>query len=265
MQSVNPKVYLVSKTSDLALDEYMRDIGGPDWSPVEDGVSEAEKLVEASGRMCYRSWEPFNSEKPDATNPNVTKVRKGNHAYLEHILASGHGSVLEHANMTFVLKDVSRVVTHELVRHRAGCAYSQESLRYVRLTEIKAHIPSCIAENPEALDLFVNTIAHLEFVQGEFAKIFKNELSGNDFAKKKELTSAFRRCAPIGLATSIVFTCNIRALRNIIAMRTSHGAEAEIRIVFLAIARICRDVYPNFFCDMTIQVDGVCTFANHKV
>lgn len=264
MQSVNPKVYLIAKTSDLEIESYLKDIGSPDWHP-DEGVSDGENMVEAAGRMCYRSWEPFNSNKPDATNPNVTKVRKGNHAYLEHILSVGHGSILEHVNMTFVLKDVSRVVTHELVRHRAGCAYSQESLRYVRLTELKAHIPECISQNPDALALFVDTISHLEFVQSEFARIYAAELAGSNFNLKKELTSSFRRCAPIGLATSITFTCNIRALRNIIAQRTSLGAEAEIRIVFLDIARICRETYPNFFCDMTIQIDGVCTFLNHKV
>ncbi len=262
MVPVLPSVFLVAKTSDLDLQAYLKSIGGPDWAP-DPNVSGAENLVEAAGRMCYRSWEPFNSEKPDATNPNVTKVRKGNNAYLNHILEVGHLSVTEHASMTFVLKDVSRVVTHELVRHRAGCAYSQESLRYVRLTEIKAHIPKCISDNVEAERLFVDTISHLEYVQSQFAEIFKEKLASNDFNLKKELTSAFRRCAPIGLATSITFTANVRALRHIISMRTSLGAEAEIRIVFLDVAKICQMVWPNFFSDMTIGSDGVCSFANH--
>lgn len=264
MRAVTPEVFLVAKTSDLEIDNYIKSIGAPDWHP-DENVSDAENLVEAAGRMCYRSWEPFNVEKKDATNPNVTRVRKGNAAYIEHILESGHGSVLEHASMTFILKDVSRVVTHELVRHRAGCAYSQESLRYVRLTDIRAMIPECFQNNQEAMDLFVSTMEHLEFVQGRYAEIFKADLASKDFHRKKELTSAFRRCAPLGLATSITFSGNIRALRHIIAMRTSLGAEAEIRVVFKKVAEICWKQYPNFFCDMTIQADGVCSFANDKV
>lgn len=264
MHTIKPSVFLVARTSDLDVDKYLHSIGNPDWSP-DAIVSPAENLVEFAGRMCYRSWEPFNVEKPDATNPNVTRVRKGNSAYLAHILESGHGSVLEHASMTFVCKDVSRVFTHELVRHRAGCAYSQESLRYVRLTELKMYIPECITQNQEALQLFVATAEHLEFVQARLADIFDADLKSTNFAKKKELTSAFRRLAPDGLATAITFTANVRALRHLIAMRTSLAAEEEIRLVFKDIAEICKKEFPNFFCDMTLGSDGVCHFEHEKV
>ena len=62
-------------------------------------------------------------------NPNVSKVRADRREYFANILRSAHGSVLEHANYSFALRNVSRVLTHELVRHRAGSAFSQESLR----------------------------------------------------------------------------------------------------------------------------------------
>jgi thymidylate synthase (FAD) len=113
--------------------------------------------------------------------------------------------------------------------------------------------------------LFVSTMEHLEFVQNEFARIFKTDLASNNFNRKKELTSAFRRCAPLGLATSITFSGNIRALRHVIAQRTSDGAEAEIRVIFKRVAEICLAEYPNFFSDMTIDANGVCSFANYKV
>ena len=51
--------------------------------------------------------------------------------YLENIKKQGHGSVLEHANYSVLVEGVSRSLTHELVRHRAGWAYSQLSQRYV--------------------------------------------------------------------------------------------------------------------------------------
>ena len=48
----------------------------------------AQRLIEFMGRMCYRSWAP-------GLNPNVNRVRADSTAYLENILRSAHGSVLE--------------------------------------------------------------------------------------------------------------------------------------------------------------------------
>ena len=93
--------------------------------------------MEFGGRACYRSWEP-------GLNPNVTRVRTDQKEYFANILRSAHGSVLEHANWSFALRNVSRVFTHELVRHRAGSAFSQESLRYVRLTDIGFRVPPAL-------------------------------------------------------------------------------------------------------------------------
>ena len=120
----SPTVYLVAKTQLCeGIDEYLEDIGDPDWDSDQPGVSDGELLVEAAGRMCYRSWQAYDPEKPLATNPNVTKVRKGNKPYIGNVLDSRHGSILEHVNASFIFRDVSRVLTHELVRHRAGMAY----------------------------------------------------------------------------------------------------------------------------------------------
>ena len=76
-----------------------------------------EHLAEVAGRVCYMS---FAKPRPG-----------GNQAYLDHILEVGHGSVLEHAVWNFVFTGVSRSLTHELIRHRAGFGYSQLSQRYV--------------------------------------------------------------------------------------------------------------------------------------
>ena len=267
MKNVELEVFLVAKTElhEEGLDPYLESIGNPDWKP-EPGVSGGESLVEAAGRMCYRSWQPYDPEKPDCSNPNVTKVREGNAEYLGNILNVGHGSILEHVSMTFVCRNISRVFTHELVRHRAGCAFSQESLRYVRLTNLSFWFPPEVRENPEALKLFQEAIEYAEEVQSSLADIY-NIGEMKNFNKKKQLTSMFRRLAPIGLATSIMFTANIRALRHIIAMRTSPSAEVEIRVVFDKIAKMCKDNYPNFFQDMTKQGEDHLhwVFENEKV
>src|SRR5207237_2000945 len=73
--------------------------------------TDGERLAEFAGRVCYMSQH----------NPAKRTTRD----YLENIKKQGHGSVLEHANYTLFVEGVSRSLTHELVRHRAGFAYSQ--------------------------------------------------------------------------------------------------------------------------------------------
>ncbi|MBF0226476.1 MAG: FAD-dependent thymidylate synthase [Desulfobacterales bacterium] len=261
-----PKVYLIAKTGIEinGINQYLNDIGSPDWK-TDENVSDGENLAEMAGRICYRSWQPYDSEKKDATNPNVKRVRKGNQAYIQNILESKHGSILEHINLTFILRGVSRVLTHELVRHRAGMAYSQESLRYVRLDDISFWFPDKIKENKKAKEKFDETVKFLEKTQKELAEIFNID-SIDDFSTKKKLTSIFRRIAPIGLGTSILVTGNLRAWRHIIAIRSSQAAEEEFRIVVSQIAEICKAEFPHIFQDMTKDANtGEYIFSNQKV
>lgn len=101
-----------------AMRKYLESVGGTQWLNQVFGVmmDDAEVLVEFCGRLCYKSW-------TEGLNPNVTRVRKDSAAYLLNILASGHGSVLEHAMFNFVVENGTRVFTHEGVRHRAGTAF----------------------------------------------------------------------------------------------------------------------------------------------
>src|SRR3970040_948301 len=137
MRRVEPKVFLVGETRvvEEGLQAYLEHIGVPDLET--DAPSDAEKVVEVMGRLCYRSFEP-------GLNLNVTKVREGSAAYLGNILKVAHGSVIEHPVINFIFADVSRVFTHELVRHRAGVAISQESLRFVRLDSLGQWLPTVI-------------------------------------------------------------------------------------------------------------------------
>jgi len=261
-----PSVYLVAKTELVpgGLEAYLRDIGDPAWQP-DPNLTSGEKLIEAAGRICYRSWQGYDPSLPEGTNPNVERVRSSSKEYLRNILAHEHGSVLEHVSVSFILKDVSRVVTHELVRHRAGMAYSQESLRYVRLDNLAFWFPQAVKGNPLALKRYKEVVKQLEEVQRELATLF--DLSQlKDFAVKKSLTSVLRRLAPLGLGTTILVTGNLRAFRHIIAMRTSPAAEEEIRLVVGKIAAILKREYPAIFQDMQQNPQtGAWEFAYPKV
>ena len=250
MNFVEPKVFLVGETRivEEGLQNYLNHLGVPDWST--DAPTDAERLCEVYGRLCYRSFEP-------GLNPNVTRVRKGNVAYLGHVLEVGHGSVIEHAVLNFVFADVSRVFTHELVRHRAGTAISQESLRFVRLDRLSAFMPSHIREDEDGMEIYAKTLEQLEEVQRSLAKVYAIE-DESKFDRKKKLTSAFRRVAPEGLATTIGWSCNFRALRHVIEMRTAPDAEEELRVVFGKVYEAVKDRYTSLMGDYEVEMaDGL--------
>jgi thymidylate synthase (FAD) len=168
-------------------------------------------------------------------------------------MQSYHGSVLEHASYSFAFRHVSRVFTHELVRHRAGSAFSQESLRYVRLTDIGFRVPEALEP---IRDQVISLVEQLEEFQVSAADALGLDDEGVPFAVKKEITSALRRLAPIGLSTDIMWTANVRTLRHVIEMRTAPGAEEELRQVFDRVAEIMCAEAPNLFQDFRRQDDG---------
>ena len=158
--------------------------------------------------------------------------------------------------LLFVRRNGKPVVsgnTHELVRHRAGSAFSQESLRYVRLADIGFRVPPALEPVREQV---LSIVEQLEEFQLSAAKGLGIDDEGVPFHVKKEVTSALRRLAPIGLSTDIVWTANARTLRHVIEMRTAAGAEEELRLVFDRIARIMQAEAPGLFQDFVRGDDG---------
>ena len=243
---VEPQVFLIGESviNEEGLSAFLTHLGVPEWT--SDGSTDVERLTEVYGRACYKS---FGTE----LNPNITRVRGSNKSYISNILEKGDGSVLEHGVANFFFCDVSRVFTHELVRHRVGTAMSQESLRYVRLTDLNWYAPICIQENAAAMTIFEKTMDGLSNLQKDLSELYELDTT-NDFNFKKQVTSAMRRIAPIGLATNIGWSCNMRTLRHVIEMRTDPGAEEEIRIVFSKVADIAIERWPNLFADYSMEV-----------
>jgi thymidylate synthase (FAD) len=262
MHETTPTVFLIARPSlDVAgIRGYLEDVGGESWLERRLGEADAEPnagelLVEFAGRACYRSWEP-------GLNPNVSKVRTDQREYFANILRSAHGSVLEHANYSLAIRNASRVFTHEIVRHRAGSAFSQESLRYVRLADIGFRVPPALEPVRERV---LSIVEQLEDFQLDVAKQLELDEASLPFHVKKEVTSALRRLAPIGLSTDIIWTANVRTLRHVIEMRTAEGAEEELRLVFDKVARIMQAEAPGLFQDFVRQDDGSWVPAHHKV
>jgi thymidylate synthase (FAD) len=204
-------------------------------------------LIEFMGRLCYASFDTSRNE-------NLTRVRSDQAKYLWNILESGHGSVLEHAQVNFVIRNCSRVVTHELVRHRVGVAISQESMRYVRLDDWDFVYPEAFNDTDLTPAVRAELLKESAMING-FIQSHVNymtsllHLDEMNFDKKKRYTSALRKWLPHGVATQMGWSANIRTLRHVISMRTDDAAEEEMRAVADGIARICFDRYPMLFAD----------------
>jgi thymidylate synthase (FAD) len=239
---VTPKVSLIGKTY---LEPGARDFlagfaGAEEWYDsrlADNTATDAEILIELSGRLCYRSY------SPEGENPNVTRVRTDRIAYLQNLIKSGHGSVLEHAFFNFGIRDTSVVMTQELIRHRVGTAISQESGRYVRPTDL------AFVADPELLEPEDREILKDQFQTYE-RMVARYDWDNIPFSKKKELTSHLRRFLPMGRATNMVWSGNIRSLRHIIDMRTSPHAEWEIRFVFSQVLDIMLEQSVALFEDL---------------
>jgi len=199
-----------------------------------------DELAETAGRACYWSY---------------GKGRKTNAEYLENILASGHGSVLEHANFTFGIRGISRSLTHELVRHR-HLSFSQLSQRYVT-EEPDFVIPPLLLEegNLAARAKFESFCC---FAAAEYATLVK---ALPDTKRGRECA---RAALPNATATRIVVTGNVRALRQMLALRGSPHADAEFRRLAVMWTEEMKLLARNSFMDFEIK-DGCVVTPNPKV
>lgn len=259
--NIIPQAFLIAETQAIipGIVNALAVLGVQGWN--SDATDDAALLTEFAGKSCYMSFDT-------TLNQNLTRTgTRTNHEYVQQqIVGQGHGSVLEHSTVTFFLVNVSRVVTHEIVRHRAGAAYSQTSGRYVRSDKVSMYLPTDIARNPEAIDIFERAIIQMERNAEDLAQV--TGIEGRSFNIKKKLTSAFRRIIGNGQANHIVVTMNHRAWRHVIAMRTDPSAEEEIRVVFADISQQLRERYKAIYADAVItEVDGieVTKFLHSKV
>jgi thymidylate synthase (FAD) len=245
MSETQPRVIKLAETKLDAkgIQQFAEHYSATNWltKAKEFQRSDAEFLLELASRTCYKSFQV-------ELNPNITRIREDPKSYLSNILKSRHGSVLEHSSVTFAFLDVSRVLTHELVRHRAGIAISQESLRFVRPRDIRLWLPPDVEP---ASELFLSIVEGIRRGYRDLEASFNWKEMG--FEQKKRVTSALRRILPDGIATNIIWTANHRTIRWVIEMRTSPSAEVEIRKVFGAVAEICIRDYPLLYGDFSKQ------------
>lgn len=200
----------------------------------QDYGTSIERVIECAGRTCYDSY----GKGRDSSD------------YHDHILEVGHGSVLEHASISFFISGVSRGLTHELVRHRAGTAISQRSTRYVDESESEyAWHPFVEELGPTGLDSLVEAdrIAYQTFAAGVEKLLIKRGV--DKLTARKQARGAARGVLGNALSTELIWTANIRAIRNFIEQRATDAADAEIRLLANEIYLLSSLLAPAYFND----------------
>jgi thymidylate synthase (FAD) len=253
-----PSVYLIGKQviADAELTRFLAD-HGVSWE--SDSEVAAEVVTETSGRLCYMS---FARPRPG-----------GNSAYLHHIKEVGHGSVLEHAVWNFLITGISRSLSHELVRHRAGWAYSQLSQRYVDESVAEYVEPDVIANDPEMHAVWLEAVTRSHAAYLKLAELLNKKLADPQAAaaamlppdadrttRRKTARQAARSVLPNATETKIAVTANARALRHFLEQRGSVFAEPEIRKLANKMLDILQAESPNLFSDYqkVPLPDGTC-------
>jgi thymidylate synthase (FAD) len=243
-----PKVYLVGRQV-VADDELARFLDDEHLTFSTDTAAAGEALTEVAGRTCYMSF---------------GKGRKSNREYLENILSSKHGSVLEHAVWSVLITGVSRALTHELVRHRAGFGYSQLSQRYVDEGDARYVVPPLYQEDAalrqqwqETVDRIRKAYADLAEATVQYVQRKHPEMAPRD--RRKWARQAARSILPNATETKIFVTGNSRAWRHFLEQRGSSHADTEIRWLAIEVFRVFKKEAANIFQDIELvdEPDGM--------
>ena len=259
IQFVEPSVYFTGFTAvnEKELIRYLKDSDNSDFMESylearKTGLSPAECLCSMYAKLCYNALSV-------GKNANVSRVRDIQ-SNLEACFDHGHGSVFEHANFSFVIRNCSRVFTHELVRHRIGTAFSQTSGRYCRPVPNKHGSPEIGFVHDPILDSVKGDIelTMMELLDSYQYMVDKMDVDKLGFEEKKKVTSALRRILPNGQSNEIAVSFNIRAIRHMVMMRTSRHAEWEIRKVFSDVYKAIKEDYPMvFYGAKETEVNGI--------
>jgi thymidylate synthase (FAD) len=195
----------------------------------QDGSPEA--LIERAGRICYRSKNRETTDKAAA----ASRAR-----FIQARIQDGHESIIEHASATFEISGISRAASHQLVRHRIA-SYSQESQRYVDMSDPEWVVPPDVDANPDAAEVWGKAT---DQVRESYRRL--RELG----IKKQDA----RFLLPSAAATRIVVTMNFRELLHVFRIRISPHAQWEIRAMCVQMLQSLLPYAPNVFGPLRDQL-----------
>jgi thymidylate synthase (FAD) len=183
-------------------------------------------LVAAAARLCYS---PASARDLAEVFLDEGRVRP----FLEKLRRSGHLSTFEHASFSFAVDGISRVCSHQLVRHRLA-SYSQQSQRYVSQEKAGVVMPRSIREHPRAREVFEEAVAQTLLAYGRLGAL---GIPREDA----------RYVLPHGGETRMMVTMNARELLHFFRLRLCRRAQWEIRDLAREMLRLVREVAPGLF------------------
>ncbi|HEY2917322.1 MAG TPA: FAD-dependent thymidylate synthase [Candidatus Limnocylindrales bacterium] len=218
-------------------------------------------LIYTACRTCYSELAPEEIfRRATAGEIEPAKMQR----LISNVIESGHGSTIEHVVFTFGISGVSRTLSHQLVRHRAGVAFDQQSQRYVTYKQAATMEPQTIVDaDPELREKYEDQVAGAMSIYDELVAA---GIPGEDA----------RFVFPNATRTNLVMTTNLRALIHMSGLRLCTMAQWEIRRLFQLIRHEIFGVSPFLgsflapkcvplgYCDEMNNRDGHCPIRPHK-
>ena len=183
-----------------------------------------EKLPGMAAKLTHSISKPENLEK--SSEKELKEI-------LEYVMKLGHTSVIEHSSFTFAISDVSRSLTHQLVRHRIA-SYAQQSQRYVNLNNPNYVTPPKIKKDKKMKKAYDKTMQN---IWKEYNKLLELGIPAEDS----------RYVLPNAACTNIIVTMNARSLLNFFELRCCMHAQWEIRQLANKMLKEAQKVAPIIF------------------
>ncbi len=218
-------------------------------------------LIYTACRTCYSELDP-DEIMARAVDGRVDPAKQ--RELISRVVDSGHGSTIEHVVFTFGISGVSRTLSHQLVRHRAGVAFDQQSQRYVKFKGASTMPPGTIAEADD--ELRGRFEAHLRDGLDLYGELVEAGIPGEDA----------RFVFPNATRTNLVMTTNLRALIHMSGLRLCTMAQWEIRRLFQLIRHevfavspflgsfLAPKCVPLGYCDEAANRDEHCPIRPHR-
>jgi len=190
-------------------------------------TKDPEKIIAQSARLCYSAL-GIEELRGKLSNESIIKL-------VKKIMKLGHYSVLEHATFTFAIEGISRVTSHQLVRHRLA-SFSQQSQRYVKIDKegFPYIIPKSIEKNEKLAKIFIDAAKELD-------EIYQLLLDHNIKAEDA------RYILPQAVTTKMIVSANARELLHIFKLRCCNRAQWEIRKLAMNMLKEVKSIAPTVF------------------
>lgn len=232
-----------------------------------------------AARTCYSAKSPIEmwddrygatSDDCEHTQEWIEQCVEGHWNLVKKVLDSGHQSIAEHVYFTFAIEGISRACSHQLVRHRAGIVFSQQSQRYVEIKENYQVVgddgtvtnESNYLDRTDLIDIldryFIwehsNYAQFHSLLQALYCYLYQVQ----EMNIKPEDA---RQVLPNATKTNITMSLNYRELIHICNLRLCTRAQLEIRKLFQAIKAEVEGAEPRLaeYLRPNCEALGVCT------